>query len=422
MDSLRGLFHHPAMRVLVGCCLLYGGVVGVIGNSAGIYMVAVTDEMGWSLASYNLYLTVLSLVMTVTLPIAGRVLPKYPFRPQLLVFGGIAAVTYALAGTFTALWQWYAAGVVLGVCYGFLMYIPIPLIVNNWFVRRNGFALGLSAAFASLVAAFVNPIGSALIGNYGWREARVMVAVLALVFIVPAVTVFIRLTPQQLGVRPYGEGLAPAAEETGTSREPEFHSEFSLRNPIFWCIWCVGGLFALAATMLQQAPSHAARIGLDPTVGAMGVSAIMIGGIAFKLLLGMLNDRYSTLVAAVTSASLGIVGAVTIVAAGNNAAAFLFGCVIFGGGYAGLVVIPPLTVRYFFGSEGYGRIYSYVTFALGAFSALGPVFYSWISDRTGNFMLAWASCIGFYVLIAVLIVASNRMLASAKKAEKRINK
>ncbi|MCI1675406.1 MAG: MFS transporter [Ancrocorticia sp.] len=425
-DSLRDLLHHPALKVLIGCCLLYGGVVGVIGNSAGIYMVAVTDEMGWTLASYNLYLTILALVMTVTLPIAGRILPQYPFRAQLLIFGGIASVTYGLAGSFNALWQWYVAGVVLGVCYGFLMYIPIPLIVNNWFIRRNGLALGLSAAFASLIAAFVNPIGSELIENLGWREARVIVAILALCFIVPAVAFFLRLNPSDVGARPYGESAAradSATKDTETAPVAErFHFEFSARNPVFWFIWLAGGLFALSATMLQQAPSHAARIGLDPAVGAIGVSAIMIGGIAFKLLLGILNDKTNTIVAAVASAGLGACGALLVVLAGDNAAGFLAGCVLFGGGYAGLVVIPPLTVRYFFGTEGYGRIYSYVTFALGAFSAIGPVFYSWISDQTGNFVLAWASCIGFYALIAALVAISTKMLKSAEKAEKRKEK
>ncbi len=408
---------HPAWKVLAGCCLLYGGVVGVIGNSAGIYMVAVTDEMGWSLSSFNVYLTLLALVMTVTLPIAGRVLPKYPFRLQLGVVAVVMAVTYGLGSTFTALWQWNVAGIVLGICYGFLMYIPIPLIITNWFAVRNGTALGIAAAFASLVAAIVNPVGSALIGSIGWRGARVVLAVVSALFTVPAIIALIRRSPEEYGLRPYGVQESPstrvAVESSGRDVEAP-HLQFSLRSPVFWMLAVIGGLFAVGATMLQQVPSHAARIGLDPATGAAGVSAIMIGAIGFKVALGWLNDRTGTVAAALSAAGLGIVGSLVVVLAGAHATAFLLGCALFGGGYAGLVVIPPLTVRHFFGAASYGRIYSFVTFAVGAFSALGPVLYSWMSDRSGTFTPAWEICMGFYALIAVLVLACAHALALSR--------
>lgn len=399
---------HRAWWVLVACCLMYGGAVGVIGNSAGIYLHPVSEEMGWPLASLNVYLTIVALVMTATLPVAGWVLPRVKLQWVLAAALTVACATYAGSALFTTLTHWYVAGAVLGVCYAFLLYIPVPLVVNNWFRRRNGLAIGIAAAFASLVAAFANPIGGALIESVGWRQTRVVMGVAAWVLAAPITVALIRLRPEQLGLRPYGaqieEEPAPGAvPDASTAAENRAGIARAVRSLPFWCTVVLAGLFAFAASMLQQAPSHASAVGLDATAGASGVSAIMVGGILAKLVLGQLHDKIGILGATLVSTALGALGPVVVMASGANATGFLIGCFLFGGGYAGLVVIPPLTVRHFFGTANYSRLYSWVTVALGLFAAAAPIGYARIYDVTGSFNGAWTAALSAYVLIAVLM-------------------
>lgn len=412
---------HRAWWVLVACCLLYGGAVGVIGNSAGIYLSPVSEDMGWSLASLNGYLTVVSLVMTATLPVAGWLLPRRSL-PWLL--GGamtLACGTYASSALFTSLGHWYAAGVLLGLSYGVLLYIPIPLVINNWFRVRNGLALGIAAAFASAVAAVANPVGGALIDAIGWRETRAIMGGVGWLLAVPATLLLIRLKPEQLGLRPYGagpldevgavpgsaapaRGAVPASPTAGPAAGRTIGA--AVRSVPFVCAVLLGGLLAFGACILQQAPSHATSIGLDSATGATGVSAIMIGGIVAKLGLGWLHDRRGILLTTLVCAVLGVAGPLIVIAAGADAGLFLLGCFVFGGGYAGLVVVPPLMVRHLFGTVDYARLYSFVTVALGLFSAAAPVAYARIHDVTGTFTGAWlASALAFVAMAALAVLA-----------------
>jgi MFS family permease len=389
---------------------MYGGAVGIIGNSAGIYLHPVSEEMGWPLASLNGYLTIVSLVMTATLPIAGWVLPRVRLQWVVAAALTVACATYAGSALFTTLTHWYIAGAVLGVCYGFLLYIPVPLVVNNWFRTRNGLALGITAAFASLVAAFVNPIGGALITSVGWRETRVVMGAIAWVLAVPVTLALIRLRPEQLGMRPYGAqdevsapAPAPAPVQAQAPRAAQSTLARAVRSLPFACTVVLGGLFAFGASMLQQVPSHASAVGLDATTGAAGVSAIMIGGICAKLLLGQVHDRFGIGIATAISTGLGVLGPIVVIVAAGSATGFLVGCFLFGGGYAGLVVVPALTVRHFFGTVNYSRLYSWVTVALGLFSAAAPIGYARIYDVTGSFDGAWIASLSAFILIAVLM-------------------
>lgn len=398
---------HRAWWVLVACCLLYGGAVGVIGNSAGIYLSPVSEDMGWSLSALNGYLTVVSLVMAATLPVAGWLLPRTGLPWLLAGAMTLAAGTYSASALFTSLSHWYVAGVLLGISYGILLYIPIPLVINNWFRTRNGLALGIAAAFASAVAAVANPVGGALIDAIGWRETRAIMGGVGWLLAVPATLLLIRLKPEQLGLTPYGASEsesvpAPAAADGGgeVSR--------AVRSVPFVCAVMLGGMIAFGACMLQQAPSHATAVGLSSATGATGVSAIMIGGILGKLALGWLHDRRGALVTTLVCAVLGVTGPLIVIAAAGNAGLFLLGCLVFGGGYAGLVVVPPLMVRHLFGTAHYSRLYSFVTVALGLFSAAAPVAYARIHDVTGTFTGAWLASALAFVLMATLAVVAVR--------------
>lgn len=401
---------HRAWWVLVACCLMFGSIVGLIGNSAGLYLRPVADELGTNLASLNGYLTVVSLVMTVTLPIAGWVLPRVPIQWVCAAALTLACGTYSLSSTFTTLGHWYVAGVLLGIGYGFLMYIPIPLIINNWFRRRNGLAIGIGAAFASTVAAVANPIAGAAIDSVGWRQTRLVVGIVAWLMATPAVIALIRFKPESLGLRPYGadEADAQAAADGAPAAGRSLAVRDAVRTVPFWCTVVLAGLLAFAASMLQQAPSHATTVGLSAATGAGGVSAIMIGGILGKLGLGQLHDRRGVVGTALVAVGFGAVGAAIVIASGSAAGGFLVGCAVFGVAYAALTVVPPLVVRHFFGTADYSRVYSLVTIALGLFSALAPVTYARVYDVTGSFSGAWGLAIGAYAVVAVLILVAQR--------------
>lgn len=350
--------------------------------------------------------------MTLMLPVAGKLIPKLNIKLTMGVSMTVLAATYAISSQFTTLTHWYIAGAVLGACYAFIMYLPIPILINNWFDKKVGLALGIAVAFASIWAAFTNPFGSMFIAEYGWRTARIILGGAAWVMAMPFIIFVIRYKPADMGLKPYGyeEGISQAninGELAGVT------ASAAIRSVPFYCVFLIAGFFCFAASMLQQMPGYAVSIGLAPTIGGTAVSFIMMGGITGKFGLGYLNDKIDIVKATLLGCTSGVLGLLLILVAKTNVTFLFAGAFMFGIAYALLTIEPPLIVRRIFGSRNYSEIYSYVTFAMGAGGAIAPLLYGYIFDVTGSFYFAFLFCIAAYLLSCLLIVTAVR---TGKKA------
>lgn len=397
---------HYAWWIFACCFFINACVMGIVANTAGIYLQPVSAEMGWSLAKMNLYLTIIQIVMTLTLPVAGYVISRVNIKIVIGVPCLAMGATYALSALFHSLTDWYIAGVILGICYGFLMYIPIPLLINNWFKKKVGTVLGIVVAGASLVAAFTNPIGGMLITEYGWRFTRVILGCASLILSLPLIILVLRYKPADIGLKPFG-WESTDAEDTTIVQETGLSAKKAYSSIPFYAIFVFSGLLVMCASMLQQVPGYAVSLGLSGTVGATGVSCIMVGGIIGKIVLGFLTDRFGFVKTAILACCFGLLGITTIMFAGQNVMLFFAGTSLFGIAYASIVVIPPMAVRGTFGIKDYGQIYSWVTVANGAFGALTPIVVGIIFDQTHSYQLAWILCLIAYGIVIVLALITK---------------
>ena len=105
-----------------------------------------------------------------------------------------------------------------------------------------------------------------------------------------------------------------------------------------------------------------------------------------KVVLGSINDR-SARAGLVFGISCGVVGVLLMllvprIPVSLFAGAFLFGCV-----YACTTVQSPLLVRSVFGERDYTAIYSRVSIAGSLCSAIAAVFWAWVSELPGGYVL-----------------------------------
>lgn len=397
---------HRAWSVLLGCCLIYAAAVGVIGNTAGVYLVPVTEDMGWPLSALNRYLSLAAASMTLSLPLAERVLRGPRMHLVLAAVLTVACGTYAVSATFTSLPQWYVAGVVLGVCFAHLFYLPVPLLVRAWFTRRTGLALGVALACGSVVAAVANPVASALVEAWGWQGTRAVMGAAAWVLAVPAVLLLVRRRPADLGLEPYG-GPAPVEDpqQAGAEAGPVAPRG---RVPVLVLVGLMSGLLVVGASMLQQIPSAAAASGIGLQAGAWGVSAVMVGGVLGKLGLGVLRDRWGATASAAACGLLGALGPALVLLGGRDLRVFLAGCLLLGLGYAGLTVVPPLAVAAVVPVERFARAYGRVTVVLAAGSVVAPVLYGSLIGADGGAPWAWVVCLACFAAVLGLSTTLRR--------------
>ena len=187
---------------------IFGWGVGFYGPP--IYLKAVQDARGWSVALVSAAVTVHFLFGALVVANLPRLHRRFGLASVTL--GGAVLLALGVAGwaMATAPWQLFLATLFSGAGWVAMGAAGINAMVSPWFVRRRPAALSMAYNGASVGGVIFSPLWVALIGWGGfplaaWAVGLVMVSVV--VFLARSV---LRHTPEGMGVLPDGE-VRPAA-------------------------------------------------------------------------------------------------------------------------------------------------------------------------------------------------------------------
>lgn len=393
-----------AWLIVVAAVGFYAIPVGLVGNTSGIFLKPVMDDMGWDRTTASLYMTLQPWVAALVTPFAGRIFDR--FNPRWVLTAAVAA--YGLATIWTAYatspWVWHLYGVIYGIAAAFFMFLATPLLVNAWFKYRAGFAIGLAGGILSLISAFASPWAQAMITADGWRHARLVLGIVVTVVPTILTALFVRANPASMGVLPYGSDTAKEGDVSGSEVMNEGATLAQARTtPAFYLLILVAGFFVLCASFFQQIPTWAANGALGAAAGAVAVSIIMVGSVIGKFLLGWMSDQFGGLVTGVFAGVCGAGGVALAFFAGGNSVVFYIGMGLYGIGFAALTVVSPMITREGFGVAHYGDIYKWVSTGIFVFSGAAALIYARIYDLTGTLDPGFIMVIVMYILIALLV-------------------
>lgn len=142
---------HYAWFILAGCCIMQGASLGLINNCSGVFYSPVCQDLGFEMGKFTLYRMLYSISSALVLPFVAKSFQKLDVRAVISAAAVVFGVSNMAMGTFTELWQWYAAGMIQGIASSFLCMIAAPILLNNWFHKKAGMAVGISAAFSGLM-------------------------------------------------------------------------------------------------------------------------------------------------------------------------------------------------------------------------------------------------------------------------------
>ena len=347
---------HRAWWMLIGCCLLQGGSLGIIHNCRGIFYDPVIEDLGFGMGAFSFYILFFGVCSCFVLPFVGKLFRKVDSRILLggasLVFSG----TVFVMGFFHSLPAFYIAGAIQGFASAFLMFFPAPYILGNWFHKKRGLAVGLSAAVAGLAGVLGNPLGSAIIRAFGWRRGFFSFGLISLAMMFPVSVFLLRRSPEDVGCRPYGaeDDDALTGESCPLDGVPASRAR---RESAFWLLILAGLLAAFMCSYYAHLSPLGIYFGYGSMVGALMVSCSMAGNVAGKLLLGQLYDRFGLRMALV--AGTVVTGAGYLLLLINSIPARIIGATLYGFSMATSTVMIPITIRDVYGSRDYGELLSY---------------------------------------------------------------
>ncbi len=404
---------HYAWFILAGCCIMQGATLGLINNCAGVFYSPICKELGFELGKLTMYRMLYSISSALALPFVAKSFRKFDIRIVI----SIAAIIYggctALMGTYHELWQWHVTGVIQGIASSFVCMIPAPIILGNWFKKKTGTAVGISAAFSGLIGM----IGSSSLGMaipaFGWRASYIAVGIASTALVLPVSLFVLRYKPEQMGLLPYGaEENAESAAAARISGESSITLKELLHQPEFYIALAAYWTSAACAYLNAFLTPCGIAAGLTLQAAAMMTSLSLLGNMTSKLILGKVSDSLGIIKTFEFSIALAFFGHVLLFL--GSPKTVMAGSLFFGVTLPLSSVMMPLFCRIFWKGDTYSTAYAYSTM-VG--TLLGAPFNMWFGtfyDITGDYRLTIGVSAAMLVMLTFLIMLEGVRLKRAK--------
>jgi len=401
-------FHYAWIILIVGCIVNFAGL-GTIFNTSGIFFPAVTGDLGIGTGDMALYMTVLCLAMFAGSPLVGKLLPKIDVRITISAAFVIVLAATAAMSLYTEIWQWYLSGAVIGFAGAFIFFIPIPVIIQNWFHKKTGMMLGLAGAFTGLGGAIMNPIIGFFIEGVGWRMAYVLTAVIVAIIVLPFTIFALRFKPEDKGIKAYGyrEGSEEKVKIDDVN-EYGVSVKTAVTSVAFSFVIIIAASVGLISGFNQLLNSYGASIGFNAALAATLVSASMISNMITKFLYGVASDIFGAKATLVVSALLIAFGFSLFFISEGTYAMVLIASILYGIHAPTIVVGLPLITKKLFGKKHYTEIYSYVSMSQNFVKAFGFALFGYVYQLTNSYEPAFLLGLIICLLIAILTVGAFR--------------
>ena len=289
-------------------------VWGGIGNNInGLYVIPVTESLGVSRGSFSLVMSLSSMMGFVSTFVSGILFLQFGYRK--LVLSGLMVAGLALCFLFGSANHLATLGfgvAIYGLCGGFCSTAGMTKIIGDWYHEKRGLVLGLVSSATGVGGSVFCIVLTKVMQNHGWRMSyRVsgicMFATAALLFVT------VRNRPDDVGLRPYGEGRLPTKKRHRGGHSEVNWAGFSLpellRKPTFYLMLALTLLGCLSMYMaFYIVVPHMQDRGLTADQAATVQSVMLLGLSVAKILSGLLCDIIGPKWVTVLCVAFGVVG------------------------------------------------------------------------------------------------------------------
>lgn len=263
------------------------GIFTLTNYTQGFFVGPVTSEFGWSAPQFFLSYTVLMCSGLLTGPFIGFIAQKVGLR----TVGIIGLIGHSLAYVILSLnngslMLWYLSWALVAILGAGSLPIIWTGVLNNWFSKHRGKAIGITMAGTGLGAFLLPPIVEFLIANHGWRTAYQGIGLGALCLSLPIVLALFKEKPEA--------AMVQAAKKTGdalkswglTTREAVRTKQFWILGAVlFLTVIVVAGLLSNFERIMTEKGFE--RSSIAQIAAVMGLT-VVIG----RLMVGALVDRF----------------------------------------------------------------------------------------------------------------------------------
>ena len=389
----RGRIYHG--WYIVAVTFISNAVSGIGGFPFGLFFVPMGASLGWSRTAMSWALTIRAVSSMSMGPALGPLLDRKHGPQLVMVFGGVLlGVFIMLTGAVNQLWQFY---LLFGVGYGASSAMMssdmlTPTIISKWFIRLRGRALAISVMGMSLGGVMFIPLASFIILSFGWREAWLVLGLVGLLLVAPPSALFIRRTPEDIGLLPDGDAPLDAPVFSGAGHlvtDRAWTLREAVRTP---SLWVMVTAFSIGSAGLGGFVVHAIPFMTDSGYSDVRATTYLvlfsIAAAMVKPVWGILGERFQ--VRYLVAAAFAISGTGMLVLATLNGGLLIgITLVAYGGGAGAFLPLMNLMWANYYGRASLGTIRGVFLPATQIILALSPVFAGYVFDITGSYSTAF---------------------------------
>jgi MFS family permease len=364
-------------------------------GGAGLWVYSLETEFGWTRTQLATAFSLGQLEGSIASPVIGYLIDKIGGKKVAIIGTFITTVGFVVLIQTTPLSSsrdiWYDPAIFY-LAYIFMMFgsqmagwIPMTVIINNWFSKNRSLAMGIGSigftagtfALVPLLAFVITP------DRLGWKGTATAIAI-----IMPMLMVFIwkiiKNKPEEMGLLPDGIPKNPA-NITKTFNKSDFTIRQALKTKVFWLMSFGHGASAmLTSLMMLHLILALINQGL-PLIQASFIwgLAMGIGGIS-QLIGGAIGDRFEK---RYTLVMFGCIQAIAVIVAGfiqSIPLAILF-AFLWGIGFGGRAPITTAMRAEYFGRKAFGKIMGISAVPMMMMTVVTPLYAGFMYDSTQDY-------------------------------------
>ena len=409
MEQSRGDLRGRALRVTVGCMAAQMAMGAVYARAP--LTPALIEEFGWTRGDMMLASTPGTWMTALASPVAGFLTQRYGARP-VVTFGVIwVSILFWGFSHMQTLWQLFALNIGIGILVASVGDVAVGTVVSKWVARGRGLALGIVYSGSNLGGALASLAAGYLLVAVGWRDTYVWVGLATTLVLLPIVRWNVREPPEDFV--PASLAAGDPAADVSSSTLIGIPLRAARRTPTFWLLGVSLFLFYLYfISVSAHLTLYLTDLGLSQKAAALNFSLMVALGVAAKLGIGLVANRWPAKTALMFNFAVVVLGAFLLVALERRPELRLLFIVTHGVATMAQNVVYPLIVAHCFGTRYMAEIYGVLMLALLPGGILGPVFAGYMYDWTGSYALVFKLYAGLTVVTFAMLAAVRREIGA----------
>ena len=376
-----------------------------IRHGFGLWLQPITQAQNWSRETFSFAIAIQNLSWGFFGIFAGMVADK--FGAFKVIVGGAVLYALGLAGMAQATTPFtfmLSTGILIGAAQAGTTYAVIyGIIGRNVSADKRSWAMGVAAAAGSFGQFLMVPTESALIQNFGAKEALMILSVAVLTII-----------PLAFGLREPGfsGGQTPAREQSILQALKE-----AFKYPSFQLL--MAGYFVCGFQVVfigVHMPSYLKDKGLSPEVAAYALGLIGLFNVFGTYAAGVLGQRMPKRhILSFIYAARAVVITIFLVVPLSPMSVYVFSATM---GLLWLSTVPPTnaTVAQIFGVAHLSMLGGFVFMSHQVGSFMGVWLGGYLYDKTGSYDIVWQLAIALGIFAALINLPVKEVEITRAKA------